>query len=104
MNCDCVADIERRLSDFMKPQAGETTKAACLAAGFILTDAGMDSVLNIPFRITGDKKGFTAMKGKEMPVVASFCPFCGKGAKKEVPAVVDRTPCDDMGTPMGLLA
>jgi len=44
------------------------------------------------------------MKGKEMPVVASFCPFCGKGAKREVPTVIDPTSCDDMGTPMGLLA
>lgn len=104
MNCDCISDIEKRLAAHMKPQAGETARASCAGSALFIIGGEAVSGLSIPFRVTGDKKGFTAMKGKEMPVVASFCPFCGKGAKREVPTVIDPTPCDDMGTPMGLLA
>lgn len=82
MNCNCITDIETRLASHMKPQAGETARASC--AGAALFIIGGDAVygLNIAFRITGDKKGFTSLRGKEVPVKANYCPFCGKSMTK----------------------
>ncbi len=85
MSCDCVKDLEGKLAEHMRPKAGETVKATCMATGIAITpDLGLEAVFNIPFRICGDKKGFTSLKGREMPVRANYCPFCGKSMKKEV--------------------
>ncbi|MBS0352483.1 MAG: hypothetical protein JSR83_01085 [Proteobacteria bacterium] len=87
MQCDCITDLEKRLADHMKPQAGETASAKCLGSALFLGEKSLESGLNIAFRITGDKRGFTSEKGKEMPVKANYCPFCGKPtAKPETPA------------------
>ncbi len=81
MNCDCVKRIETELAEapFITAKAGAYIKVECLATGLQVTkDLGLRSTLNIPFRIRGTGKGFTSAKGKEMPCVASFCPFCGR--------------------------
>lgn len=81
MNCDCIKNNEARLAKFMQPKAGDDAKAECMATGLQLTkELNLRLVLNIPFRIKGSKKGFTSEKGKEMPFVASYCPFCGRTA------------------------
>ena len=80
MNCDCVKTIETKLASapFIVAKAGSDIKAECQATGFAMTDdMGIRSVINIPFRIRGTGKGFASAKGKEMPCVASHCPFCG---------------------------
>ncbi|MGK5049475.1 hypothetical protein ACQ4WP_26805 [Janthinobacterium sp. GB4P2] len=81
MNCDCVKRIETNLasSPFIVAKAGSDIKVECQATGFAMTDdMGLLSTINIPFRIRGTGKGFTSAKGKEMPCVASHCPFCGR--------------------------
>lgn len=81
MNCDCVKTIETKLAGapFIVAKAGSDIQVECQATGFAMTDdMGMRSVINIPFRIRGTGKGFTSAKGKEMPCVASHCPFCGR--------------------------
>lgn len=81
MNCDCVKRIESKLSSapFIVAKAGNDIKVECLAVGIALTEEmSMRSVINIPFRIRGTGKGFSSAKGKEMPCVASYCPFCGR--------------------------
>ena len=78
MNCTCVKDTERRLAaaPFVADKAGENVKATCEAAGITMTnDMQLRATINIPFRITGTAKGFT--KGKLMPCIANYCPFCG---------------------------
>jgi|GEM_PF-2553212 len=85
MKCECVKDIETRIAAHMRPQAGDDAKAVCQATGIVI-NAEMDlvGVLNIPFKITGSKKGFTSAKGKEMPCTANYCPFCGRSTKRYV--------------------
>lgn len=81
MNCNCVKRVEEKLSSHpaIIAKAGEHAKATCMATALQMTDdMGIRSVVNIPFRIVGTRKGFTTLKGKEMPVVASYCPFCGR--------------------------
>lgn len=80
MNCDCVKTIETKLASapFIAAKAGDNIKVECQATGIAMTaDNSMRSVINIPFRIRGTGRGFTSAKGKEMPCVASHCPFCG---------------------------
>lgn len=81
MNCGCIKRLEGEIAQapFVKAKAGENIKVTCSATGFQMTDdMDLKLVINIPFRIRGTGKGFTSEKGKEMPVVASYCPFCGK--------------------------
>ena len=81
MNCDCVKTIEKNLasSPFIVTKAGSNIQVECQTTGFAMTDdMGLLSTINIPFRIRGTGKGFTSAKGKEMPCVASHCPFFGR--------------------------
>jgi hypothetical protein len=83
MNCGCIKRLEGEIAQapFVKAKAGENITVTCAATGFQMTDdMDLKLVINIPFRIRGTGKGFTSEKGKEMPVVASYCPFCGKPA------------------------
>lgn len=81
MNCGCIKRLEGEIAQapFVKAKAGENIEVTCAATGFHMTDdMDLKLVINIPFRIRGTGKGFTSENGKEMPVVASYCPFCGK--------------------------
>jgi len=95
MNCGCIKRLEGEIAQapFVKAKAGDNIEVTCAATGFHLTDDnGMDLVINIPFRVRGTGKGFTSEKGKELPVVASFCPFCGASAKAAAPATAGAQP------------
>lgn len=87
MNCDCVKRIETSMASapFIVAKAGDHITVECQATGIAMTDDnGMRGVINIPFRIRGTGKGFTSAKGKEMPCVASHCPFCGRATGRYV--------------------
>jgi hypothetical protein len=81
MNCNCVTEVEKQLANHMKPQAGDDAKATCQATVFQITST-LRLMLQIPFRVKGSKKGFTSANGKEVPVTASHCPFCGRDARE----------------------
>lgn len=82
MNCDCNKVLERKLAEFFKPQAGESAEASIMNIVLGIPDEGpMYEALKIPFRVKGDKKGFTSEKGKETSIHASYCPFCARNAK-----------------------
>lgn len=81
MNCNCVKSTETKLATapFIVEKAGSDIKVECMATGFQMTeDMDLRSTINIPFKITGTGKGFSGVKGKTMPFVAGFCPFCGR--------------------------
>lgn len=83
MNCDCVSKFEKELAEapFVVAKAGQNVTAECMAKGMRLTpEMDLITTINIPFRIRGTGKGFTSAKGKEMPFIAKFCPFCGMSA------------------------
>lgn len=84
MNCNCVKEVEAKIAaaPFVTAKAGDNVKAECQATGLQLTDTGLRSVINIPFRIRGTGKGYNSAKGKELPCTASFCPFCGLTTKE----------------------
>lgn len=80
MNCDCVKRVEDNLSvhPVVIQKAGEHAKATCMATAIQMTeDLQLRGSITIPFRVVGTRKGYTTLKGKEMPVTASYCPFCG---------------------------
>jgi hypothetical protein len=81
MQCNCLTKVAENLAEYLKPQAGDDAKAQVSGLAWNLSD-GCDEVLNIPFKVTGSKKGYSSAKGKEITVTASFCPFCGISAKK----------------------
>lgn len=84
MNCGCIKRLEGEIAEasFVKAKAGENIKVECVATAFQMTkDLDLKLVINIPFRVRGTGRGFASEKGKEMPVVASFCPFCGVSTK-----------------------
>lgn len=87
MNCECIKRLEGEIAQapFVVAKAGENIKVTCAATAFQMTeDMGLKLVINIPFRVRGTARGFSGQKGKELPVVASYCPFCGvKTAKPE---------------------
>jgi hypothetical protein len=78
--------VEKNLAEHMTPKAGEDAKATCDIVGFSL-GSNLAITLSIPFRVKGSKKGYTSERGKEVIVVASYCPFCGVSTKK--PAETD---------------
>lgn len=82
MNCTCIKDMEGKLRDFLHPKIkGHIERVECGCIGFGLTDDGMEIRLLIPFNIKADAPGYRSLKGKQMSVSASFCPFCGKSTK-----------------------
>jgi hypothetical protein len=80
MNCDCISTVEKNLAEHMVPKAGENAKATCGIVGFSLGTT-LAITLSIPFRVKGSNKGYTSERGKEVIVVASYCPFCGVSTK-----------------------
>jgi hypothetical protein len=85
MNCDCVTKTEEKFADHFRKDAGDSVSARCMATAFsISADLGnVAFAVVIPFSVKGDKKGFTAAKGKIVNFTASFCPFCGVSTRKK---------------------
>ncbi|MFZ6774714.1 hypothetical protein ACO0LB_18590 [Undibacterium sp. SXout7W] len=81
MQCKCIEEVSKKLADFVKSDAGDDVKAQLKHIGWDLSK-GCETVINIPFIVTGSKRGYTSAKGKEIMMRASFCPFCGVSTKK----------------------
>lgn len=81
MQCNCIEETTKRMTERMTSQLGATAKAECKGTSLIVTDEmGLEVAFVIPFQITADKPGYR--KGKVMNMVGNFCPICGKSAKK----------------------
>jgi hypothetical protein len=81
MNCDCINVVEKKLAEFRKPLAGDDAVARMENIGWMINENKAVTVINMPFRVKGSKKGYTTDKGKIDSITASFCPFCGKSTK-----------------------
>ncbi len=80
MNCNCIGDLEKRLQEKYTTELGAPASAECQAAGFTFGKA-VRVIHKTEFKITANATGFK--RGKPIPVIASFCPFCGKSTKEE---------------------
>lgn len=79
MNCDCISKTEKAIAEKFSAEVGADIKATCMGVGFLVRDNSLDVCINTSFKLTGNAKGYT--RGKEIKMIASFCPFCGKSTK-----------------------
>ncbi|KVC49871.1 hypothetical protein WS58_06275 [Burkholderia pseudomultivorans] len=80
MNCNCISDIENKLAKRYSEELGADATADCQSAGFAMGDNSVRVIHKTEFKIVAQAKGFA--RGKLVPVLASYCPFCGKPAGK----------------------
>jgi len=76
MNCECIFDVERGITDHFRAEAGHDVRATCNQVGINLSSGSM--TLSIGFTVRGNSRRFSTSKGVSASMVASFCPFCGK--------------------------
>jgi len=81
MNCNCIKEVEEKLAEYRKPLAGDDAVARMENIAWAINGNKVLTVINIPFRVKGSKKGYTSEKGRIETITASFCPFCGKSTK-----------------------
>ncbi|MDN7965981.1 hypothetical protein QZM91_00365 [Burkholderia multivorans] len=81
MNCNCISEIENKLAKRYSEELGADATADCQSAGFAIGDSSVRVIHKTEFEIVAQAKGFA--RGKLVPVLASYCPFCGKPAAKE---------------------
>lgn len=83
MNCTCINDLELKLAKKYSGELGADATAECQASGFTI-GMSVSVIHKTDFKITADVPGFK--RGKTVPVIASFCPFCGKSARESAAA------------------
>ncbi|MBU9566274.1 hypothetical protein L0Z13_11790 [Burkholderia multivorans] len=76
MNCNCISEVEKRLAKRYSEELGADATADCQSAGFAMGDGSVRVIHKTEFKIVAQAKGFA--RGKLIPVIASYCPFCGK--------------------------
>lgn len=79
MNCDCISRTEGSVAEKFAADLGVAVKAECMGTGFLVRGNSLDVCINTTFKVTGNAKGYT--RGKEIKMIASFCPFCGSSTK-----------------------
>ncbi|VVE79330.1 gp41 [Pandoraea sputorum] len=79
MNCDCISRTENAVAEKFSAEVGADIKATCMGTGFLLHGSSLAVCINTTFKLTGSAKGYT--RGKEINMIASFCPFCGESTK-----------------------
>jgi hypothetical protein len=73
--------MEIKVAEKFAADLGVPVDAQCQGVAFGLADTGVRLWHKTEFKLTADAKGFK--RGKLIPVMASFCPFCGKSAKPD---------------------
>jgi len=83
MQCNCLEELRSRLKDHV----AETIKSPvdsveCENAGFTLGES-LNTAIFLNFNVRADAPGYRTMKGKQIRVHVSHCPFCGTPAKAD---------------------
>lgn len=77
MNCNCISEVEKNLLE-----NNPKYKKVSIERGLVIIGDSLVSRVYIAFTLVSESK-----TGKEKVtknhIYASFCPFCGKSAKKE---------------------
>lgn len=76
MTCNCVRDNEARLAEHYGKQLGVPATAKAKNVAFVFGDEVSERAY-LPYAIKANKPGFSSIKGKEISMFFSFCPFCG---------------------------
>lgn len=77
LQCKCLNEVEGKLRDHYRTLLGTDVEICAADAVFVLGNGG-GTALRQTFCIKADKPGYRSQKGKEVSMMASFCPFCGK--------------------------
>lgn len=80
MNCTCINDLEKKLAAKYSAELGTSASAECRAAGFSFGKSLM-VIHKTEFKITANAPCYK--RGKSIPVIASYCPFCGTSTKEQ---------------------
>lgn len=84
MNCNCIQETEERILDLLREKHdGKIDSVECAAVGFTLSCSSMGTAICIPFTVKGSVKGVATASGKNMSMVASYCPFCGADTRSQ---------------------
>lgn len=80
MNCNCVKETEAAIADLMKEKLGTSVEVKCADIAFVFGGtSSMSMAFKTRFTATAEAKGYK--RGKEVSMIASFCPFCGTSTK-----------------------
>ncbi|AYQ88661.1 MAG: hypothetical protein V4793_01630 [Paraburkholderia tropica] len=78
MNCNCISELEKKLAERYSAELGSPASVECRDVGFSMAANSIRVIHKTEFKVTAQAKGWA--RGKVIPVIASFCPFCGKPA------------------------
>lgn len=82
MNCECLEFNRTKIAEHYAKQGVVNPKVSETFLG-INVETG-EGVITLTYTIRGDNKPYNTQKGKPLSMVASYCPWCGKSAKKDV--------------------
>lgn len=74
--------MEEKVAAKFSADLGVPVEAKCQGVAFCLSDLGVKLWHKTEFKLTAPTKGFA--RGKLIPVMASYCPFCGKSTKEQI--------------------
>lgn len=84
MNCNCIEQKKNEIKELMERRLQKPIESVeCKLYGFKLTATGSGIALQIPFTVTANATGYRG-RGKAIPFVAPFCPFCGVSNKVQL--------------------
>jgi len=80
MNCDCLTINRTKIAEHYAKQGVVNPDVSENFLG-INFETG-EGVITLTYTVRGENKPYNTVKGKPLSMVASYCPWCGKSAKK----------------------
>ena len=82
MNCDCLENVKRDLTEHMEKQGVVNPRLEAQFIALILEGGGRTAI-SLVYTVRGDNRPYNTQKGKPINMLAAYCPFCGKSTKPE---------------------